>query len=91
MSIKLLLGALLAVSLLAVPTQDAAAQAKYPNRPIRVLIPFAAGGGTDVVARIVGQRLTEQVGQPIIVESKPGAGTEVRAIFRLPVAPVAPV
>src|SRR5262245_59750018 len=53
---------------------SAAAQAKFPNRPIRILIPFAAGGGTDIVARIVGQRLTEQTGQPIIVEAKPGAG-----------------
>jgi tripartite-type tricarboxylate transporter receptor subunit TctC len=51
-----------------------AAQAKFPSRPIRILIPFAAGGGTDVVARIVGQRLTEQMGQPIIIEAKPGAG-----------------
>jgi tripartite-type tricarboxylate transporter receptor subunit TctC len=53
---------------------DALAQAKFPNRPIRLLIPFAAGGGTDVVARIMGQRLAEQVGQPIVVEAKPGAG-----------------
>jgi tripartite-type tricarboxylate transporter receptor subunit TctC len=59
---------------LAAPTFDAHAQAKFPNRPIRILIPFAAGGGTDVVARILGQRLTEQTGQPIIVEAKPGAG-----------------
>jgi tripartite-type tricarboxylate transporter receptor subunit TctC len=60
--------------MLAAATPSAFAQAKYPNRAIRILIPFAAGGGTDVVARIVGQRLTEQVGQPIIVEAKPGAG-----------------
>jgi tripartite-type tricarboxylate transporter receptor subunit TctC len=50
------------------------AQAKYPNRPIRLLIPFAAGGGTDVVARIVGQRMSETIGQTIVVEAKPGAG-----------------
>jgi tripartite-type tricarboxylate transporter receptor subunit TctC len=50
------------------------AQSKFPNRPIRMLIPFAPGGGVDVVARIVGQKLGEQIGQPILVESKPGAG-----------------
>jgi len=64
----------LAAAMLAAPTPEALAQAKYPSRPIRILIPFAAGGGTDVVARIVGQQLTEQVGQPVIVEAKPGAG-----------------
>src|SRR6478735_4771859 len=52
----------------------ALAQSKFPNRPIRMLIPFAPGGGVDVVARIVGQKLGEQIGQPILVESKPGAG-----------------
>lgn len=56
------------------PSLDSFAQAKFPNRPIRVLIPFAAGGGTDVVARIVGQRLSEQIGQPVLVEPRPGAG-----------------
>jgi tripartite-type tricarboxylate transporter receptor subunit TctC len=66
--------ALMAALVLAAGASEALAQAKYPSRPIRILIPFAAGGGTDVVARILGQKLTEQVGQPIIVEAKPGAG-----------------
>ena len=69
---KLLLGALLAV--LAFGAEHALAQAKLPNRPIRLLVPFAPGGGVDVVARIVGQKISEQIGQPVIVESKPGAG-----------------
>ena len=47
---------------------------EFPNRPIRLLVPFAPGGGVDVVARIVGQKLSERIGQPILVESKPGAG-----------------
>jgi len=72
--IKSWLGIGLVAFAFAAQAPDSAAQAKYPNRPIRILIPFAAGGGTDVVARIVGQRLSEQVGQPIIVEAKPGAG-----------------
>jgi len=50
------------------------AQAQYPTRPIRLLVPFAPGGGVDVVARIVGKRLSEKLGQPILIESKPGGG-----------------
>jgi tripartite-type tricarboxylate transporter receptor subunit TctC len=66
--------ALLAAIALAGHASGAVAQAKFPNHPIRMLIPFAPGGGVDVVARIVGQKLGELVGQPILVESKPGAG-----------------
>lgn len=71
---KLPLQILVAAAVLAFSANEVSAQPKFPNRPIRILIPFAAGGGTDVVARIVGQRLSEQVGQPIIVEAKPGGG-----------------
>jgi tripartite-type tricarboxylate transporter receptor subunit TctC len=69
---KLVLGVLLALS--ALSSADALARAKLPNRPIRLLVPFAPGGGVDVVARVVGQKLSEQIGQPVLVESKPGAG-----------------
>lgn len=55
-------------------TASAFAQTKFPNRPIRIIIPFAPGGGLDVVARIVSQRVSEKLGQPIIIESRPGAG-----------------
>ncbi|MEA2980315.1 MAG: hypothetical protein QOF09_2138 [Alphaproteobacteria bacterium] len=71
---KSLLAALLAAAVLAAYAPGALAQAKLPNRPIRLLVPFAPGGGVDVIARIVGQKLSEQIGQPILVESKPGAG-----------------
>jgi tripartite-type tricarboxylate transporter receptor subunit TctC len=54
-------------------TGSALAQS-YPNRPIRVLVPFAAGGAVDTLARIVGQKLSESVGQPVIIENRPGAG-----------------
>jgi tripartite-type tricarboxylate transporter receptor subunit TctC len=53
------------------------AQTPYPTRPIRLLVPFAPGGGVDVVARIVGKRVSEALGQPILVESKPGGGGAV--------------
>jgi tripartite-type tricarboxylate transporter receptor subunit TctC len=71
---KPLLTAVLAALVFGSAASAALAQSKFPNRPIRMLIPFAPGGGVDVVARIVGQKLGEQTGQPILVESKPGAG-----------------
>jgi len=56
--------------LLAAP---ALAQAPWPNRPIRLLIPFAPGGSTDVVARLLGEHLQPRLGQPIVPENRPGA------------------
>jgi tripartite-type tricarboxylate transporter receptor subunit TctC len=50
---------------------------KYPTRPIHVIVGFAAGGGNDVIARIYAQKLSEDLGQPVIVENKPGAGAIV--------------
>ena len=49
----------------------------YPDRPITLLIPFAAGGATDVLARLVAEKLRERLGQPVIVVNRPGAGGEI--------------
>jgi tripartite-type tricarboxylate transporter receptor subunit TctC len=57
------------------------AAASYPNRPIRVVIPFAAGGGNDLFARVVGQKLSDILGQPVVNENKPGAGGRIAAEF----------
>jgi len=60
-----------ALAALAAP---AAAQSDYPNRPIRLIVGFAAGGGNDIFARLVGEKLSQIIGQSVVVENKPGAG-----------------
>src|SRR6202044_717734 len=51
--------------------------AKYPTRPIHIVVGFAAGGGNDIIARIFGQKLSEDLGQPVIIENRPGGGAIV--------------
>ncbi len=53
------------------------AQGAYPNRPLRVIVPQPPGGGFDYVARALGDRLSKQIGQSVVVENKPGSGTLV--------------
>ena len=62
-----------AALLAALPLTDASAQT-YPNQPIRIVVPFAAGGAVDTVARVVGQKMSESLGQPVVIENRPGAG-----------------
>lgn len=46
---------------------------EYPNRPLRFIVPFPAGGSTDIIARIIGQRLTDSMGRPVVIDNRPGA------------------
>jgi len=55
-------------------SQDAA---NYPGRPIRMIVPFAPGGGLDISTRLIGQKLAEKWGQNVVVDSRPGAATIV--------------
>eukprot|EP01035_Chromulina_nebulosa_P001542 gene1542-biopygen1337 len=74
--------AALAVSLIcaAIPVHaQAPASRDYPSRPIRMIVPFPAGGPTDLLARVVGQRMGELMRQPIVVDNKPGANANIGA------------
>ena len=71
-------------ALTAAALRDARAQddtKNYPNRVIRLIVGFAAGGGNDIFARLVGQKLTELIGQSVVIENRPGAGGRLAAAY----------
>jgi tripartite-type tricarboxylate transporter receptor subunit TctC len=74
---SILLGIALVIAISAV--QGHAQTAKYPDRPVKMLVGFAAGGGTDVAARVLAQKLTESLGQSVVVENRPGASGMIAA------------
>ena len=66
---------------------SAALAQAYPNKPIKLIVPFAPGGFTDVVARIMGQKLSVSLGQPFVIENKAGAGSTIGTDFVAKAAP----
>ena len=72
---------------LPIASRFACAQA-YPSRPMHLIVPFAPAGGADTIARVMGQWLSERLGQPFIIENRPGAGTNIatEAVVRAPSA-----
>jgi tripartite-type tricarboxylate transporter receptor subunit TctC len=60
-------------------SQQVLAQSAYPNRPVRLIVPYPPGGGTDFFARLVGTSMAQTIGQPIVIENRPGAGSIIGA------------
>ncbi|WYX24382.1 tripartite tricarboxylate transporter substrate-binding protein [Achromobacter xylosoxidans] len=75
----LLAAACSAIAIGALPLAGAQAQDAYPDKPIRVIMPWAAGGPTDVVGRVIAVRMGEILGQPLVIESRPGASGTIGA------------
>ena len=76
-----LIGALLGLLASIDPASAQEDPAKYPTKAIHIIVGFAAGGGNDIIARVFGQKLSEGLGQPVIVENKPGGGAIVATEF----------
>src|SRR3954451_9036090 len=75
---RTVLGTAIACATFLLCASSATAQ-DWPARPVRLIVPFPAGGGTDLVARLVATRLSTAIGQPIVVETRPGAGGTIGA------------
>src|SRR5262249_37406433 len=68
----------LAAGAVALPALSCVARAQaWPARPVRIIVGFAAGNSPDIVARLLGQWLSQRLGQPFIIENRPGAGTNI--------------
>ena len=75
------------VTLLAMALPLSAIAQAYPSKPIKMIVPFPAGGTTDIVARIIAQKMTESMGQPVTVDNKGGAGGAIGADMMAKAAP----
>jgi tripartite-type tricarboxylate transporter receptor subunit TctC len=69
--------ALIATGILALASVGGAAALDYPTRPVRFVVGYPPGGATDILARLIGQRLSEKLGQQFVIENKPGAGNNI--------------
>src|SRR5205809_5433266 len=77
----------LAAGAAALPALSRIAMAQaYPTRPVRIIVGFPAGDGSDIIARLMGQWLSERLGQPFVIENRPGAATNIaaEAVVRAP-------
>ena len=80
------IGIALAATLVALAASPTTAQ-PYPARPVTMMVPFAAGGGSDLLARLVTQKLEERLGKPFIIENRPGAATTIAAMATVRAVP----
>jgi tripartite-type tricarboxylate transporter receptor subunit TctC len=89
-AVALLVAAMLSTLLWIWPSSSAHGQepsGSFPSRPIRMIVPFPPGGPSDIVARIIGQRMSEDWGQPVVIENRPGANTIIGAQAAAKAAP----
>jgi tripartite-type tricarboxylate transporter receptor subunit TctC len=86
-SIGMCLGSLALGAMAASPASAQEDPAKYPTRPIHIVVGFTPGGGNDILARIVGQKLSDSLGQPVVIDNKPGGGAIVATKYVAKAAP----
>src|SRR5438132_29488 len=86
-AVRFLLAASLAISASGAAAAEEDPSASFPNRPIRMIVPFPAGGPSDIVARRIGQTMSQDWGQPVVIENRPGANTIIGAQAAAKAAP----
>src|SRR5688500_7208971 len=70
---------LLSAVFFAIVCSAAVAQDDFPSKPVRLIVPFPAGGGTDIISRAIGAKIVEEWKQPLIIDNRPGAGANIGA------------
>jgi len=79
---------LLSAALVSMPwASPSIAEVRFPSRPVTIIVPFPAGGGADAFARALGQQLSERWKQPVVIDNRPGAATQVGAVAAARAAP----
>lgn len=84
---KLFIGAWLAAGLIAPSLAQTSSADAFPSRPIKIVVPFTPGGATDITARVIGEKLQGQWGQPVLIENRPGGGSNIGADYVAKSAP----
>ena len=79
-SVASMLAGLALIGMSAAPSWAQEHAQDYPNRQVNFIVPFAPGGGTDILGRLVGQKLSDRFGKPFVIENRPGAGTVTAAV-----------